>query len=351
MDAMRGDATLFTRNDEVEAQWRICDPIVQKWEATPGPLPQYQAGSQGPAEAEELLLPGHELARDLMPGVSRRRLEPREGTTPDAIEAALRELLNERHAENESLRPGARAEHGRVVDKAWSGEIANRLRSVGRYHASRTIVLASSPSARGSTRVATIASDDPPEGRASSRCCARRSSSTSATSTSPTWTRSSTRWWSPTCRRVLWSPHGHPEAVDVAAERSPRSSCWTRSTSPTSTTALERARELLARRPTSSTSRGCARRPGASASRRPSTPPTCAPTCATSARSPCATTRTPRPRRCCSSAGWPRAWAGSRRSSSPRNGSLAGKAHAQAPGRRPAAWSPSRARASAAWPA
>ncbi len=28
MDAMRGDPTLFTRNDEVEAQWRICDPIV-----------------------------------------------------------------------------------------------------------------------------------------------------------------------------------------------------------------------------------------------------------------------------------------------------------------------------------
>ena len=28
MDAMRGDATLFTRNDEVEAQWEICDPIV-----------------------------------------------------------------------------------------------------------------------------------------------------------------------------------------------------------------------------------------------------------------------------------------------------------------------------------
>ena len=29
-DAMRGDATLFTRNDEVEAQWRICDPIVAR---------------------------------------------------------------------------------------------------------------------------------------------------------------------------------------------------------------------------------------------------------------------------------------------------------------------------------
>ena len=60
MDAMRGDATLFTRNDEVEAQWRICDPIVQAWEATPGPLPQYEAGSQGPAEAANLLINGNE---------------------------------------------------------------------------------------------------------------------------------------------------------------------------------------------------------------------------------------------------------------------------------------------------
>jgi glucose-6-phosphate 1-dehydrogenase len=59
MDAMRGDATLFTRNDEVEAQWRICDPIVQVWESMPGPLPQYEAGSQGPAEAAQLLINGN----------------------------------------------------------------------------------------------------------------------------------------------------------------------------------------------------------------------------------------------------------------------------------------------------
>jgi glucose-6-phosphate 1-dehydrogenase len=58
LDAMRGDATLFTRNDEVEAQWEICDPIVSKWEATPGPLPQYEAGTQGPAEADRLLEDG-----------------------------------------------------------------------------------------------------------------------------------------------------------------------------------------------------------------------------------------------------------------------------------------------------
>jgi glucose-6-phosphate 1-dehydrogenase len=56
-DAMRGDATLFTRDDEVEAQWRICDPILRAWESTNGPLPQYEAGSQGPKEAADILLP------------------------------------------------------------------------------------------------------------------------------------------------------------------------------------------------------------------------------------------------------------------------------------------------------
>jgi glucose-6-phosphate 1-dehydrogenase len=60
LDVMRGDATLFTRNDEVEAQWRTCDPIVEAWESTPGPLPRYPAGSQGPVEANAILLSGHE---------------------------------------------------------------------------------------------------------------------------------------------------------------------------------------------------------------------------------------------------------------------------------------------------
>jgi glucose-6-phosphate 1-dehydrogenase len=58
IDAMRGDATLFTRNDEVEAQWNICDPILQAWSQMPGPLSQYPAGSQGPAEADRLLIGG-----------------------------------------------------------------------------------------------------------------------------------------------------------------------------------------------------------------------------------------------------------------------------------------------------
>jgi glucose-6-phosphate 1-dehydrogenase len=58
MDAMRGDATLFTRDDEVEAQWTIVDPILQGWSQLGGPLPQYASGSEGPTEAEEILEPG-----------------------------------------------------------------------------------------------------------------------------------------------------------------------------------------------------------------------------------------------------------------------------------------------------
>ena len=60
MDAMRGDATLFTRDDEVEAQWRIIDPILNAWKDIPGPLPQYAAGSEGPEEANEMLDRGQE---------------------------------------------------------------------------------------------------------------------------------------------------------------------------------------------------------------------------------------------------------------------------------------------------
>jgi glucose-6-phosphate 1-dehydrogenase len=59
LDAMRGEATLFTRNDEVEAQWRICDPILAGWAASKRRPAKYPAGTQGPVEAEEVMLPGH----------------------------------------------------------------------------------------------------------------------------------------------------------------------------------------------------------------------------------------------------------------------------------------------------
>jgi glucose-6-phosphate 1-dehydrogenase len=59
MDAMRGDPTLFTRDDEVEAQWRIIDPILEAWEKGENPVAEYPAGSHGPEEANQILMPGH----------------------------------------------------------------------------------------------------------------------------------------------------------------------------------------------------------------------------------------------------------------------------------------------------
>jgi glucose-6-phosphate 1-dehydrogenase len=58
LDAMRGEATLFTRNDEVDAQWSIIDPILQAWHAGDTPLATYPAGSTGPKEADALIGPG-----------------------------------------------------------------------------------------------------------------------------------------------------------------------------------------------------------------------------------------------------------------------------------------------------
>jgi glucose-6-phosphate 1-dehydrogenase len=59
LDAMRGDATLFTRDDEVEAQWRIIDPILAGWERGEEPVAEYPSGSHGPEEANTILADGH----------------------------------------------------------------------------------------------------------------------------------------------------------------------------------------------------------------------------------------------------------------------------------------------------
>jgi glucose-6-phosphate 1-dehydrogenase len=57
LDAMRGEATLFTRADEVEAQWQFIDPILQGWSAYDAPFAEYEAGTWGPREADQLLEP------------------------------------------------------------------------------------------------------------------------------------------------------------------------------------------------------------------------------------------------------------------------------------------------------
>jgi glucose-6-phosphate 1-dehydrogenase len=55
LDAMLGDATLFTRTDEVEEQWKLVDAIVSAWKRDRPSFPNYPAGTWGPPSADELL--------------------------------------------------------------------------------------------------------------------------------------------------------------------------------------------------------------------------------------------------------------------------------------------------------
>ena len=56
LDAMKGDATLFTRDDEIEEAWDILKPIMETWEGENLPtLAKYKAGAWGPKEAADLL--------------------------------------------------------------------------------------------------------------------------------------------------------------------------------------------------------------------------------------------------------------------------------------------------------
>jgi len=72
LDALQGDASLFTRADEVETAWSLIDPILQAWETDQAPpLAVYKPGTWGPAEANTMLARDgrkwmHEEARHML---------------------------------------------------------------------------------------------------------------------------------------------------------------------------------------------------------------------------------------------------------------------------------------------
>lgn len=68
-----------------------------------------------------------------------------EDTSPSAIEGALRDLLIQAHTEEHGYVPGRVLNLVCVVDRQFKGEIANRLERVGRYHPSRTVLVAVEP--------------------------------------------------------------------------------------------------------------------------------------------------------------------------------------------------------------
>jgi glucose-6-phosphate 1-dehydrogenase len=56
LDCLRGDLTLFVREDGIETMWAVVDPILTYWENNPPKdFPNYSAGSWGPAEAQHLM--------------------------------------------------------------------------------------------------------------------------------------------------------------------------------------------------------------------------------------------------------------------------------------------------------
>ena len=66
LDVMAGDATLFMRRDAVEAAWEFVMPLIDHWGRSRSRfLPQYQAGTWGPLEADRLIEQDHRSWRTL----------------------------------------------------------------------------------------------------------------------------------------------------------------------------------------------------------------------------------------------------------------------------------------------
>ena len=135
-------------------------------------------------------------------------------TTPSAIEEALRKLLQQQHARDHAHAPARVLNLVVVVDREWRGEILNRLEQVGRYHASRTILCTVE---RGPHHARRVGGDDD-RGRAAAGDLAltrervivdvgEKHLAKLDTIVDPLVVTDL-----PT---VVWSPHGHPEAVDA----------------------------------------------------------------------------------------------------------------------------------------
>jgi glucose-6-phosphate dehydrogenase assembly protein OpcA len=131
-------------------------------------------------------------------------------TNPDAIDAALRELLRERHAANAALVPARVLNLVVIVDKEWKGEIANRLERVGRYHASRTLLCAVEQGRKTIDATAVMAYDEPKGGLGVMHEAVTIDIGPEHLARLDTIVDPIVVSELPT---VVWSPHGHEDAV------------------------------------------------------------------------------------------------------------------------------------------
>ena len=136
-------------------------------------------------------------------------------TKPEKIEAALRELLHARYEEHEGYVPARVLNMVAIVDREWKGEVQNRLERVGRYHASRTVICAIEPRRTTLDAWASLHSDvdlEEPGQLALTHedievDIGPKHVPNLATIIDPLLVRDLVT--------IVWSPHGHPEAVDA----------------------------------------------------------------------------------------------------------------------------------------
>jgi glucose-6-phosphate dehydrogenase assembly protein OpcA len=137
-------------------------------------------------------------------------------TTPTAIEAALRQLLRERHAAYPELAPARVLNLVVVVDREWRGEVANRLQRMGRYQASRTVLCAVEPGRTTlDARAVTVYDDRSGRGSAVMREEVEIDLGPEHLEHLDTIVDPVIVSELPT---VLWCPHGHEQAVDALIE-------------------------------------------------------------------------------------------------------------------------------------
>jgi glucose-6-phosphate dehydrogenase assembly protein OpcA len=130
-------------------------------------------------------------------------------TTPDAIEAALRELLRERHAANTSLAPARVLNLIVIVDHESKDEVKQRLTRAGQ-NASRTVLCTVAPERTELDAVATISYDEPHDGLSVVRETVEIDLGPEHLLALPTIVDPVLIAEIPT---VCWSPDGHEEAV------------------------------------------------------------------------------------------------------------------------------------------
>lgn len=145
----------------------------------------------------------------LMPGVWSS-----EDTTPSAIDAALRGLLERRHAEDGAYAPARVLNLVVIVDREWKGEIANRLERVGRYHPSRTILCAVERGREKLSAWATVEEEtEPPAGEI--HVAHERVEIEMGEKHLPRLDSIVDPLIVQDLSTLVWSPHGHSEAVDA----------------------------------------------------------------------------------------------------------------------------------------